>query len=182
MAGTAAVKRVMPTSPLRLRFPLEKLAHWAARFGDVAADLPVERIGAAARARGHLTKPEFLALCYWKTPRTQAKVKQNTPDQIQVATSLALSTDDERAKIGVLRLLQGVSWPTASVILHFCAAHPYPILDVNALWSVGIAKPVYSYELWDAYTAFARELSGKSGLSMRDVDRALWAYCAETRR
>jgi len=119
-----------------------------------------------------------LALCYWKTPRTQPKVKQNTPNEIQVATSLALDTTDERAKIGVLRLLHGVSWPTASVILHFCAREPYPILDANALWSVGITKPIYSYELWDVYTAFARELMRKSGLSMRDLDRALWAYAA----
>ncbi|HKI93795.1 MAG TPA: hypothetical protein VJ992_00760 [Gemmatimonadales bacterium] len=74
-----------------------------------------------------------MALCYWKTPRTQPKVKQNTPNEIQVATSLALDTTDERAKIGVLRLLHGVSWPTASVILHFCAREPYPILDANAL-------------------------------------------------
>ncbi len=37
----------------------------------------------------------------------------------------------------VLRFLDGVEWPTASTILHFCGARPYPILDYRALWSLG---------------------------------------------
>jgi hypothetical protein len=33
----------------------------------------------------------------------------------------------------VVTLLNGVRWPTASAILHFCHADPYPVLDVRAL-------------------------------------------------
>jgi len=75
----------------------------------------------------------------------------------------------------VLLLLNGVHWPTASVILHFCHADPYPILDVRALWSLGIdANTVpYNFEFWNEYTQFCRKLAGEAKVTMRELDRAL---------
>ena len=102
------------------------------------------------------------------------------PDLVEAATRAALESRREDVKIGVLRLLRGVSWPTATVILHFCDKRPYPILDVRALWSLGYPQPPpYTLEFWLAYTKFTRELALRTGHSMRIVDRALWQYSRE---
>src|SRR5437773_881772 len=76
--------------------------------------------------------------------------------------------------------LDGVDWPTASVLLHFCDRQPYPVLDFRALWSLGISHPpTYTFEFWWAYASFTRQLAASSGESMRTVDRALWQYSKE---
>lgn len=135
------------------------------------------------KRRGYLTRREFLTLCEWKTPRSKPKCARNPEPRVRDATRLAFATIDERAKIGILRLLDGVEWSTASVILRFCDRLPYPILDYRALWSIGYAKPpTYTFDFWWRYTEYARELTGRSECSMRDVDRALWQYCKENQR
>jgi len=76
-------------------------------------------------------------------------------------------------------LLSGVGWPMASVILHWCHADPYPILDFRALWSLGLDPlPPYDFDLWRAYTGHCRGLAA-AGVTMRDLDRALWQYSKE---
>ena len=73
-------------------------------------------------------------------------------------------------------LLDGVSWPTASAILHFAHRDPYPVLDYRAVWTVGVDSPWYDYAFWAAYTAFCRALATAHGLTMRELDRALWQF------
>ena len=81
----------------------------------------------------------------------------------------------------VLLLLSGVSWPVASVLLHFCDRAPYPILDVRALESLGVKAPsAYTFPFWLAYVETTRALSRKTGLSMRDLDRGLWQLSKES--
>jgi hypothetical protein len=92
-------------------------------------------------------------------------------------TRQALTSKEPRFKIEVLRLLDGVDWATASVVLHFCDRERWPILDVRAFWSLGQAVPPYiTYPVWDAYTACTRALADRHGVSMRTLDRALWGY------
>jgi hypothetical protein len=77
-------------------------------------------------------------------------------------------------------LLDGVSWPTASVILHFCHPEPYPVLDYRALWAVGVDAPsAYTFELWWGYVQICREIARETGMDMRELDRALWQYAKE---
>ena len=160
-----------------LRFRPGEISRWASAYSDPGEDRIVETLAAQARARGHLTRPEFLRLCRWKTPRSQPRCEQNTAARIREATEVALASPDERAKAYILRSLTGVGWPTASVRLHFCDKRRYPILDYRALWSLGLAKPpAYTFEFWWAYTTFTRELARSTGHDMRTLDRALWQY------
>jgi hypothetical protein len=164
----------------RLRFADHRIPYWAERY-DYAAEESFENVTAPrARARGYLTQPEFIELCRWKSPRTQPLVQSNPADIVEAVTRAALDSRHEHVKIGVLRSLQGVSWPTASVILHFCDKRPYPILDFRALWTLGYPEPpAYTLEFWLAYTKFVRALAKRTGHSMRVVDRALWQYSNE---
>lgn len=166
-----------------LRFPESQVAHWAQRYPTSAAEEellsgPVAR----ARARGHLEKPEFLAIARWKTPRSQQRCASNDPGYVEEVTRLALGkTTSPRLAIESLTLLSGVLWPTASVILHFCHRDLYPILDVRALWSVRCPVPAHEYDhrLWEEYTAFIRGLCARVKQEVRTVDRALWQYSRE---
>lgn len=167
----------------KLRFPPDEILSWANAYSYLGKEKTVEELASRARARGHLTRAEFLALCRWKTPRSQPRCAKNTAVKIREATSIALASVDEQAKIYILRSLAGVEWPTASVILHFCDQRPYPILDYRALWSLGFDKPPpYTFALWWAYTEFTRALAQSIGQDMRTLDRALWQFSKEHQR
>lgn len=152
-----------------------------ARFLASSDDSGLEHLVPGIRARGFLTRTELLAVCRWKSPRALSVARRNIEAEVKEATSWALHTTPERLRIGSLLILQGVSWPTASVIMHFFHLEPYPILDVRAAWSLGLIAPSsgYSFELWWAYVRSCRALSRSLGLSMRSTDRALWQYSKE---
>lgn len=165
----------------KLRFPQRDIKTWASRYQvpveeNRLIDVEVPKV----RSRGHIARSQFLRLCRWKTPRSAPACRRNSESLVIEATRVALGARSEELKIGALRVLAGVEWPTASVILHLCDRAPYPILDVRALWSVGISPPPsYSFAFWWSYTEFVRSIARRSGCTMRDVDRALWQYSME---
>jgi hypothetical protein len=164
-----------------LRFNQKAIRDWAERY-PIEYDRELETvITPPAKVRGYFLLEEFVSLCRWKTPRSQPRVAGNPGDYIEVVTQTALSTSNERLRIEVLMLLSGVRWPTASVVLHFCHTEPYPILDIRALWSLGIdANTVsYSFEFWNKYTLYCRALAQQADVTMRELDRALWQYSKE---
>ena len=171
-------------APFRLRFPEADIPAWAARFGDDGSDgVFLDDIRPIVVTRGHLTRPEFLKICAWKSVRTKPSCRRNGAHKVETLTRAAFATSDEALKISLLRLLDGVEWPTASTILHFCDARPYPILDYRALWSLGFANPPrYTMEFWLAYLAFTRNLADRLGLPIRTVDKALWQYSKERQK
>ena len=134
----------------------------------------------SVQSAGFLTKDQLRIVARWKSPRSAGNIERNSDGFIKEMTALAFSAKDERARIEPLTLLDGVRWPTASVILHAFHSEPYPILDFRALWSLCAAVPSeYSMDLWTPYTIFCRKLATKAGVSMRALDRALWQYSKE---
>jgi len=167
----------------RLRISDDELPRWASRYSYPGEAEIEKRVAPTARARGYLMRDEFLELCRWKTPRSQPRCAANRDDFVREVSRIALAATNEELKIRVLLLLAGVSWPTASVILHFCDHGRYPILDFRALWTVGFRRlPRYTFSLWWEYTCFVRDVSDRTGLPMRTIDRALWQYSKERQR
>jgi hypothetical protein len=164
----------------RLRFPVDQISALADRYG-YANDTAIEQVvGPFMRNEGYLTKTHFLTLTHWKSPRTRPRCEENSESFIEAVTRTCAKTKDEQLRIKVLTLLSGVSWPTASVILHFGARDPYPILDVRALWSLGYElPPEYDFAFWWSYVEYTRELATQAGVSMRVLDRALWQHSKE---
>jgi hypothetical protein len=77
-------------------------------------------------------------------------------------------------------LLKGVSLATASVLLHFCAPDPYPILDTNSLWSLQATPPrKFDFDFWWQYVQVTRKLAKQARVDMRTLDRALFQYARE---
>ena len=138
-------------------------------------------LGKQARIQGYLTKDELLRFFDWKTRRRgRSRCLRNDENYIKEITRFAFTTSEDRLRIEVLTLLDGVQWPIASAILHFVFPENYPILDFRALWSLGIEKPPpYCFRFWKAYTDTCKMLSEANNISLRTLDRALWQYSKE---
>jgi hypothetical protein len=162
----------------KLQFPQEQIVHWASQYSYRMSDaIPMQHGFSAAKA-GFLNRDQFLAITTWKSQRPRKRCERNSESFIREVTRAALKSTDSKFKIEVLRLLDGVDWPTASVILHFCDELAWPILDFRAFWSLGrdLKRDEYSFELWSDYTQFTRATAEANGITMRILDRALWQY------
>jgi hypothetical protein len=168
----AALKRC------ELRFPLEEVGEWADRYAYRAADQHViDAIGPAVRKRGHFLRDEFLETYRWKTVRTAGRAEKYTEEEIADVTRLAFRQTDEKLRISLLCALDGVDLPVASVLLHVGLSPEYPIIDYRALWSLGSGQPgYYSFDFWWSYVECCRRLAAAANVSVRDLDKALWAY------
>lgn len=122
----------------RLRFPAKDIPRLARQY-SYGGDARMAALGRIARSRGWFERAELVELCHWKTPRSGPLVRKNLAAAIHVATKSALSARSHEDAIAPLLSLRGVSWPTASVILHFAHRDPYPILDVKPWrrWAFG---------------------------------------------
>ena len=163
-----------------LQFPLEQIPAYAARFPG-EGDVDVLDTGRAARDRGYYTREEFVVVCRWKTPRSAPLVAENTPEDVEARTGVALSPDSgERERIDALRSLRGVEWATASVLLHLAYPERYPILDKRALHALGVGpRAAYSFSFWEAYVVVWLELAERARVDGRTLDRALWQWSKE---
>lgn len=170
----------MTAHRFRLRFPERDILTWSSRY-DYKPDPTIEnQIVPRVKESGYLTRPGFLTICHWKSPRSQPRCASNPPGFIEEVSRVALSTSDERLRIEVWTLLNGVNWPTASTLLFWLHREEYPILDFRALWSLGYAKPPrYNFTFWSAYVDFCRSLARECGVKVRTLDRALWQYSKE---
>lgn len=167
----------MPT--FKLQFPASEIQALASRFG-YADDARLLAAGAAARARVHYTRDEFIAVCAWKTPRSRSKVASNSESAVIEATRRALTTANEETRMSALLELAGVGVPTASVLLYVAFPDDYPILDVRALESLGVKpRSQYPVSFWLTYLSVCRELARSYGVSIRTLDKALWQHSKE---
>lgn len=173
-AGRARWSLDVPASLARI--PQSQITELGRRYATTE-DRPVENLVPTVRARGFVCKSELLVVADWKSPRRRNLIAEADEGLIVEASQLALTAASEELRIGILALLPGVGYPTASVILHFFHADPYPIIDFRALWSMGFPDPPsYTFSFWSEYVLACRKLASRAGVSMRDLDRALWQY------
>jgi hypothetical protein len=133
----------------------------------------------------YLDRKMFIKLCLWKSkrPKKQYEDKLNSNERIKEITSIALNSNDEFLKINILRLLKGVSWPVASVILHFAEPNKYMIMDFRAIWSLGWKQPKsYDFDFWQKYNKKVNEIAKKNKVILRQLDKALWFYSKENQK
>jgi hypothetical protein len=156
----------LPSFAERYQYPLQEKTVLGLRSGIVK--------------RGFMTKDELRIIAQWKAPRSSRRMEKNPEEYVKEITGFALNAATERARVEVLTTLDGVRWPSASVILHFFHKEPYPIMDFRALRSVSLPVPAQcSFGFWWPYVQFCRDLSKNIGLDMRTLDRALWQYSKE---
>ena len=166
------------------RMPLAEVREWAGRFAyDDGNDRVLAVIGPAVRARGHFLRDEFLETYAWKTRRTLGRAQKYSEAEIADVTGVAFRQTDEKLRIDLLRALDGVDWPVASTLMHVGLSPDYPILDFRALWSLGSTMPAYvNFEFWWAYVECSRKLAAEARVTVRELDKALWAYSEANQR
>ena len=164
-----------------LRFDPNEINDWASRYSYSRGEEDVTELGVKAHKQGYLTRGELLQFFDWKTGgRGRSRCEKNSDSYVRELTGLSFTTKEDRLRIEVLTLLDGVQWPVASAILHFVFPEKYPILDFRALWSLGIEKPpVYNYPFWKAYIDTCQVLAHANNVGLRTLDRALWQYSKE---
>lgn len=168
------------TTSFVLQFDQRQIPRLADRYLDPREDRVVDEISPAVRERGYYTRSEFVEVCRWKTPRSKPLVARNSETDVVETTRQALSAESEEVRIGALRALSGVDYPTASVLLHFGHQDRYPILDYRALQALGIDRRTgYTFRFWTAYVDACRRIDDETGFGMRTVDRALWQWSKE---
>jgi hypothetical protein len=129
------------------------------------------RIAAGSRAR-----EDLLAIFERKTRgRGRSRAARNTDVEIADALDLAMAARTDRAAVAVLTGLAGVDVPVASAILTAVDPQRFTIIDVSALWSLGIERAAYyPAGFYLDYLAACRRIAADAGTDLRTLDRALW--------
>jgi hypothetical protein len=130
----------------------------------------------------HLDKTHFVRLARWAAPRRLDAYESNSPVLVRQATRLANQATDERLKMHVLSALDGVSVMVAAAMLHFFHPRLYPIFDIHdratlkkaGFWPRRVDDG--GVDAWQDYVRIMRRLARRFRVSLRDLDKALYAY------
>ena len=168
---------------LVLRFEEDQIFYWAYQYVELQDDEEREKeknllnLKDDVQDYGYLTISQLWDLAYWKSHSKVDLTLDNDDSFVQEMTARAFESTDPWGKLMTLTGLKGIGLPTASAILHFFDEERYPILDIHALWSVGLEyKSRNSYPFWIQYTEFCRDIAKDNNAEMRDLDRALWKF------
>lgn len=165
---------------LSLKFKPAQIHELASRYDYRVSEADLLELKKTIFTKGHLTKQDLKTVAEWKARRSSNNVDKNPEQYVEEIIGFALKTPSERARIESLTMLDGVGWPTASVILHMFHRDPYPIMDYRALWSVNLDVPAqYKFDFWRTYVRYCREIAEEANVDMRTLDKALWQYSKE---
>lgn len=134
-----------------------------------------------------LTKDILMEIVEWKSPRSIGYASENAEQFIREVTQVSFAAENEELKIGVLTLMKGVRYRMASTILHFYSPDRYTIMDWRAWKSLKVEGKISgemkdTFESWQKYTEVCREIAKQNHVSLRTLDKALWAYKGEDKR
>lgn len=165
---------------LRLMFPIEKVAYWASRYAFDKYDDSAFEAGERIR-KGDLSRSNLEIIVEWKSGRRKALVAENTDAEIRDAFMLALAAREPRSALAVLMGLSGVALPMASSIMTAIDQERYTIVDWRALEALGEPDADYSRLLvyLNEYLPACRRIALEAGVSLRTLDKALWAWSAK---
>lgn len=163
----------------------EFIAKWQPQYERFARDQAVygqlvKRVGGEVRRHGSLTRPTFIRLVEWKSPRIRPIFERRDYAEYSEGIAAALQAPGDE-KLAVLDALHGVGAPVASTILHFIYPDEYPIIDfrtADALYHFGLLEsPVVSRKRYPEFRRAILEIREKNvGCSLRDIDLALFVY------
>ncbi|MFC1945438.1 hypothetical protein ACFLWF_01645 [Chloroflexota bacterium] len=130
----------------------------------------------------YLDKEYFVRLGNWKSARARKHYESNRNEEVIDITRKSYIATDELEKLKLLMTLKGVGVPVASTILNYMQPDKFPIFDYhcrNVLTEAGLWMKVgndANNKAWLDYVYIMRELANKLGVSLRELDKAMFAY------
>jgi len=134
---------------------------------------------------GHIENKELIEnVVLWKSSRVISMFRENSAEQIAAVTSQAFQMNSAPDAIAKLSELTGVADSIAGAIIMFANPTRYTVMDPRATkalaelgyWNLDQEATSKHYE---EYCLRCHELSDRTGLSLRDVDRALFMLGGE---
>jgi hypothetical protein len=133
------------------------------------------------RSTNSISKNTFIQLINWKSPRLKGIVKvTDYENYYRPVIEKCIVENDLRSKLRLLVSLYGISFPSATTILHFIYPDVFPIIDfrtTEALNHFGLLKSARISE--NSYWIFfnvIHKIKTDTNFSLRKIDRALFSY------
>lgn len=128
-----------------------------------------------------ITKEILIKIVDWKSPRVKGRIRNNTNDYVRRATEASLASANEKMRLEILTLLEGVNIRMASAILMFCFPGKYTVMDWRAWESLKKLRLVNgelkeTYECYKEYNDVCSKISKRFKVSLRLLDKALWYW------
>ncbi|MDT1064657.1 hypothetical protein RM190_22560 [Paracoccus sp. CPCC 101403] len=147
--------------------------------GDFANDVLACAAGGRLAA-GQGSMDDAIRLVRWKEPyRTYGRfLIGNEWADVAAVIQDAVARLDQGDDLGAIRTLcrlRMVGVPTATAFACWLRGGEFPLIDVMALRALGYDGEING-RILRAYIAFCREDATRLGLSLRDLDRALWVH------
>lgn len=160
-----------------------KLSDWLKLY-DCESYL-FEIVSQRFRERHTLEPYDFFAIVTWKSNRSKTKIKTGLVNAKKTVKSLMQAVwqaRNQQDRVKVLSDVYGIGLPIASAILAVCYPEEFTVLDERA-WnvlkklSIDGLPPHYPQnpQGYIQYCEVCRKLAKQANLSLRDLDRALWA-------
>lgn len=174
---------------MKINLSVEEVQKFSRRYKEedsgrlLESDRSLQESLKDAHRRGHITLRQLQDVVEWKSGKRMLHLcEENTPEEIEECSKAAFAARTDRLRIHALVALHGVSWPTASAVLHFVFPCQFPVLDVRVMRAVGEIPadanqpPNYTIPLWSKYAELCRATAERYGVTLRDLDRALWMW------
>ncbi len=137
------------------------------------------------KERSTLNPYDFFAIVIWKSNRTKTKIKKGLDADNKTVASLMREVSEAttpKDKVAVLWRIRGIGPAVASAILTVCYPNEFTVLDsrvwetLNQMSVKGLPmRYPCSIEEYLQYCQACQRLADQVGVSLRDLDRALWA-------
>jgi hypothetical protein len=169
------------------------VARWSQRYlddGPSAAakeEKLLSEVGTAVKRRGWYSKSELIQVGEWKARgRIRGRLAQNSEADVRQITKTALTAPEDR-QCRILGKLHGVGDPMASALLMIWDPEHHTVLDFRAfaalerlqrrgLLEEEVPEREGLYPPYAAYLKCCRAIAQRLGVTLRDLDRALWKW------
>ena len=143
------------------------------------------RVSKRFAQQGTLSDYDFYAIVIWKSNRAKTKIKRGLSEAGATVSSLMrelYAAEKPQDKVENLLALWGIGLAMASAILAVCYPEKFTVLDYRAWETLRDNSVVDLPERYPQssagyleYCSACRQLAERVGLSLRNLDRALWA-------
>ena len=175
----------MPTSEIKKIIDKNFVIDWHPRYDEIGiGDDYIEYKDLLQEvskdiSQGFISELTFSKILEWKSPRVKGKIRKDDFEYYNEGIKHVLKSP-ECEKLQILEDLQGIGVPVASTILNFIYPDKFPIMDVRVtevLCDFGYLKvKSRSPKNYIKFREVILTIVQESDCSMRELDRALFAY------